>query len=61
MTRWKLLGAGVFFAVMWFACWAVTTVPGSLAAAHQQWTFGNGLAFLAGAAFGAAAVKWRSN
>jgi len=52
--RWTLVAAGGFFSAMWFACWAATVVPGS-PAVTMQWTAGNTLAFLAGAAFGAAA------
>jgi hypothetical protein len=52
--RWKLVATGAFLAVMWFACWAATVVPGS-SAVTAQWAAGNALAFLSGLAFGAAA------
>jgi len=54
--RWKAVVLGFFLLVMWFACWAVTVVPGS-SAVTQQWVAGNTLAFLAGIAFGVAVVK----
>ena len=52
--RWESVAAGIFLLVMWFACWAVTVVPGS-SAVTMQWASGNALAFLAGLTFGAAA------
>jgi hypothetical protein len=57
-TRWKLLGAGFFLLVMWFACWAATVVP---EARQEQWVASNALAFLAGGAFGAALLVRQAN
>jgi|GEM_PF-3734417 len=56
MKRWELIAAGVFFLFCWFACWAASVIPGS-DAGYGQWIMGNGLAFLAGAACTAAAMK----
>jgi hypothetical protein len=56
-TRWQLVGTGLFLLFMWFACWAATVGP-SMGAVYTQWSLGNGLAFLAGIAFGMA-VKAR--
>jgi membrane associated rhomboid family serine protease len=54
-----LIAVGALLLVFWFACWAATVVPGS-PAETTQWAAGNVLAFLAGAAFGAA-VATRSD
>jgi hypothetical protein len=54
--RVKLVVAGVVLAGLWFACWAATVVPGS-PAVTLQWVAGNALAFMAGAAFGAASLS----
>ena len=58
--RWKLVAAGIGLLIMWFACWSTSVVPGS-SAVMVQWTAGNASAFLAGLAFGAAALARRSS
>lgn len=49
------LAAGVLASAMWFSWDAITFIPGSTSD-ELYWAVSNALAFLAGAAFGAAAV-----
>jgi len=43
--------------LFWFGVWGATLVAGNAQAAVNQWAMANGLAFLAGGAFGAAVVR----
>jgi len=57
--RWFLAAGGMGLLIAWFACWAVTVMPGT-PAVSVQWVAGNLLAFAAGLAFGAmACLGWR--
>ena len=54
-ARRVFLAAGVLLSVLWVVCWNLAVDRNSHVAVYQ-WAVGNGLAALAGAAYGAAAL-----